>query len=717
MMFAGFNLQLPITDPTWIFFLVLAIILFAPMLFDKLRIPSIIGLIIAGVIVGEHGLNLLAQDSSFKLFGKVGIYYIMFLAGLEMNMSDFKKNRFKIMLYGFFTFIIPMTLGILTNMTVLKYAFLTSVLLACMYASHTLVTYPIVIRYGLSRHSSVGITVGATAITDTLTLLVLAIVGGMFKGQAGTVFWIWLIVKIVLLFFLIIFFFPRMARWFFRHYDDNVTQFIFVLAMVFLGAGLMEFIGMEGILGAFLAGLVLNRYIPHVSPLMNNLEFVGNALFIPYFLIGVGMLINVQILVNSPTSLEVAGVMIVVALISKWLGAYFFQKIYKLQRIERMLIYGLSSSRAAATLAVVMVGYNIIMPNHQRLLNDDILNGTIMLILVTCIFSSFTTERAARKLALSDAKVDEDEKHPERGPCIVSYSNPETVDSLTQLAIMMHDKLQQGLLLGLNVVVDSENAARNKVIGRRCLTQAGKIATSANVSLTPIERVSTNIITGIIHTMKEYDASELILGLHRKVNIVDSFIGNIGDTLLKGTHRQIMIVKCVIPPNTLRRIVVAVPPKAEYEVGFYKWVRHLCRMASELGCRIHFYAHPHTLRYLEGFVAAKYDSVHTEYSVLEKWEDLLLLTGEVNYDHLLVIVSARHGFISYDSSFENLPHQITKYFSNNSLMMIYPEQNGDPLEIPPSLFLAPKHAEPLKKMNVHLYNRIARWISNQLKKV
>lgn len=715
-MLSAFNIQLPISDPTWIFFLVLAIILFAPMLFDKLRIPSIIGLIIAGIVVGEHGLNLLVYDSSFKLFGKVGIYYIMFLAGLEMNMSDFKKNRYKIIFYGFLTFIIPMSLGILTNMTVLQYAFLTSVLIACMYASHTLVTYPIVIRYGLSRHSSVGITVGATAITDTLTLLVLAIVGGMFKGETGSMFWIWLVVKIVVLFFLIIFFFPRIARWFFKKYEDNVAQFIFVLAMVFLGAALMEFVGMEGILGAFLTGLVLNRYIPHVSPLMNNLEFVGNALFIPYFLIGVGMLINVQIIINSPTSIMVAAVMIAVALISKWLGAFIFQKTYGIQSVERMLIYGLSSSRAAATLAVVMVGYNIILPDGQRLLNDDILNGTIMLILVSCIFSSFTTEHAARKLALSDTKVDEDH-HPDRGPCIVSYSNPDNVDSLTQMAIIMHDKLTQGLLLGLNVVVDSEHAARDKVSGRRCLAQAEKVATSANVSLTPIERVSTNIITGIVHTMKEYDASELILGLHRKVNIADSFFGNIGDTLLKGTHRQIMIVKCLIPPNTFRRIVVAVPPKAEYEVGFYKWVRHLCRMAGELGCRLHFHAQQHTLRYLEGFVAAKYDSVHAEYSALNNWDDLLMLTSEVNYDHLLVIISARHGFISYDSSFENLPHQIAKYFSNNSLMMIYPEQNGDPLETPPSLFLAPKHAEPLRNVNRHLYDRLAKWISNQLRKV
>lgn len=716
-MLAGFNLQLPITDPTWIFFLVLAIILFAPVVFDKLRIPSIIGLIIAGIIVGEHGMNLLAQDSSFKLFGRVGLYYIMFLAGLEMNMGDFRKNQSKTFTHGILAFIIPMGLGFVTNMSILQYGVLTSVLLASMYASHTLISYPIVSRYGLSRQRSVGIAVGATAITDTLTLLVLAIVGGMFKGDVSGSFWIWLIVKIIVLFFFIIFFFPRMARWFFRHYEDNVTQFIFVLAMVFLGAGLMEFIGMEGILGAFLAGLVLNRYIPQVSPLMSHLEFVGNALFIPYFLISVGMMVNVNVLFSGLNTLKVSGIMIVVALSSKWIASYATQKIFHLKNIERDLIYGLSNAQAAATLAAVLVGYNIILPNHMRLLNDEVLNGTILLILVTCIFSSFTTEHAARKMALSDAKIEEDGRNTDKGPFIISYSNPDTVNALTQISMMMLDKRAANPLVGLNVVVDSEVGARRRVQGRRCLDDAVKIASSSNILLTPIERFSTNVTTGIIHSMKEYDASLLVLGLHRKVNIADSFYGNVAEALLKGTHREIIISKCLIPPNTLRRVIVAVPPKAEYEAGFYKWVKHLCQMTIELECRLHFYVHPATKKYIEGYTNTQYSGLHVEFTDLERWDDLLLLTGEVNYDHLLVIVSARRGFISYDSSFENLPHQITKYFSNNSLMVIYPEQNGDPLETPPSLFLAPKRTEPMRNVNMHLYNRIAKWISNQLKKV
>ena len=360
----GLDLTFPITDPTWIFLLVLLIILFAPILLNKLRIPHIIGMILAGLAIGEHGFNILARDSSFQLFGKVGLYYIMFLAGLEMNMGDFKETRNKALVLGLLAFIVPIGIGFVANVSYLKYGVITSVLLASMYASHTLVAYPIVTRFGISRHRSVSIAVGGTAVTDTLTLLVLAVIGGLFKGETGGLFWIWLVVKVIFLGALIIYFFPRIGRWFFHRYNDNVMQFIFVLAMVFLGAGLMELVGMEGILGAFLAGLVLNRLIPHVSPLMDHLEFVGNALFIPYFLIGVGMLINLRVIFGHGDALKVAAVMITMALTGKWIACWLTQKIYKMSVLERNLMYGLSNAQAAATLAAVLVGYNIIIDNQ-----------------------------------------------------------------------------------------------------------------------------------------------------------------------------------------------------------------------------------------------------------------------------------------------------------------------------------------------------------------
>ena len=709
MEWLDFDFNLPITDPTWIFLLVLLIILFAPMVLGRLRIPHIIGMILAGVVIGEHGFNILARDSSFELFGKVGLYYIMFLAGLEMNMGDFKKNRGKAVVLGLLAFVIPIALGFITNMTVLKYGFITSVLLASMYASHTLVAYPIVIRYGVSRHRSVSIAVGGTAVTDTLTLLVLAVIGGLFKGESSEMFWLWLVVKVIFLGFLIIFFFPRIGRWFFRKYDDNVMQFIFVLAMVFLGAGLMEFVGMEGILGAFLAGLVLNRLIPHVSPLMNHLEFVGNALFIPYFLIGVGMLIDIKILFGHGDALKVAVVMTTVALASKWIASWLTQKIYKMKAIERELMFGLSNAQAAATLAAVLVGYNIILPSGERLLNEDVLNGTIVLILFTCIISSFATERAARKLAMNEAQLDAEDKKNIPEKILIPVANPETIEELINLSLVIRDSKQRNNLMALNVINDNSSSEQSESRGKRNLERAAMIAASADVSLTQISRYDLNIASGIIHTAKEYEVTDVIIGLHRKVNIVDSFFGNLADSLLKGLHREVMIAKFLMPVNTLRRIIIAVPPKAEYEAGFQKWVGHFCRMASILGCRAHFFANEQTLGYLQQLVKNKYGLTMTDFSHLDDWDDLLLLTGQVNYDHLLVIISARRGSISYDTAFEKLPAQLGKYFSNNSLIILYPDQLGEPQE-------ALSFSNPRGSNESQHYEKVGKWFYKWLKK-
>ena len=696
----NFSLTLPVTDPTWIFLLVLLIILFAPILLNKLRIPHIIGMILAGLVIGEHGFNILVRDSSFELFGKVGLYYIMFLAGLEMNMGDFKKNRGKAVMLGLLAFVIPIGIGLVTNMMLLKYSLVTSILLASMYASHTLVAYPIVIRYGVSRHRSVSIAVGGTAVTDTLTLLVLAVVGGLFKGESGGLFWLWLVVKVIFLGALIMYSFPRIGRWFFRRYDDNVMQFIFVLAMVFLGAGLMEFVGMEGILGAFLAGLVLNRLIPHVSPLMNHLEFVGNALFIPYFLIGVGMLIDIHVIFGQGDALKVAAVMIVVALVGKWIASWLTQKIYKMAPIERELMLGLSNAQAAATLAAVLVGYNIILPNGERLLNEDVLNGTVLLILVTCVVSSFITERAARKIAMCEAHLEE-ERTVEAERILIPVANPDTIEYLMNLSLLIRDTKQKDNLLALNVINDNNTSEGLELRGKRYLEKAAMITASADVPLRQITRYDLNIASGIIHTAKEYEVTDVIIGLHRKVNIVDSFFGMLAENLLKGLHREVMIAKFLIPINTIRRIIIAVPPKAEYEAGFQKWVEHFCRMGGTLGCRVHFFANEETTVQLQALVKKKYGQTLTDFSRLDDWGDLLILTGQVNYDHLLVVISARRGSISYDSSFEKLPAQLSKYFSNNSLIVLYPDQLGEPQD-------AVSFSNP--RNEAQHYEKVGKWV-------
>ncbi len=695
------GLKLPITDPTWIFLLVLLIILFAPIVLNKLRIPHIIGMILAGLLVGEHGLDILARDSSFELFGKVGLYYIMFLAGLEMNMADFKKNRGKAVLLGLLAFIIPIGIGLAANMSLLRYTFVSSLLLASMYASHTLVAYPIVIRYGVSRQRSVSVAVGGTAVTDTLTLLVLAVVGGLFKGEGGGLYWMWLVVKVVLLGVFIMYGMPYIARRFFRRYSDGVMQFIFVLAMVFLGAGIMQFVGMEGILGAFLAGLALNRLIPHVSPLMNHLEFVGNALFIPYFLIGVGMMIDLHVIFGGGDALKVAAVMIVVALAGKWIASWLTQKICRMSGLERKLMFGLSNAQAAATLAAVLVGYNIILPGGERLLNDDVLNGTVLLILVTCIVSSLTTEHAARQMALTET-VQEKEPTDRTERFLIPLGNPHSIESLMNLALLVRDPKQTDNLMALNVINDANASDALEVRGRRCLEQAAMITASAGVTLRQGIRYGTTVATGILHASKEFEATDIIIGLHHKVNIVDSFYGALTEELLRGLDREVMIARFLVPINTVKRIIVAVPPKAEFEAGARKWVGHFCRMGSSLGCRVHFFAGEKTLRYLQALTAGRYSKTLTDFSLLEDWDDLLLMTGEVSYDNLFVVITARKGAISYDNSFEKLPDQLDRYFSNNSLIVLYPDQLGERQEF--MTFLNPRSVH-----DAQYYERVGRW--------
>lgn len=704
------NIHFPVTDPTWIFFLVLIIILFAPMILGRLRIPHIIGMILAGVVVGKYGFNILERDSSFELFGKVGLYYIMFLAGLEMDMDDFKKNRTKGLVFGMFTFLIPMGLGIWSSMSMLNYGFLTSVLLASMYASHTLIAYPIISRYGLSRQRTVSITIGGTAVTVVLALMVLAVIGGMYKGEdVGGLFWVLLVAKVVLLFGLIIFLMPRISRWFFRTYEDAVMQFIFVLAMVFLGGGLMELVGMEGILGAFLAGLVLNRFVPHVSPLMNRLEFVGNALFIPYFLIGVGMIIDVRCLFTEGEALKVAVVMTVVATFSKWLAAWITQKIYGMKKVEGSLIFGLSNAQAAATLAAVLIGHGIIMENGERLLNDDVLNGTVVMILFTCIISSVVTERAARKMVTQENLMEGSEgKEQER--ILIPVANLETIEGLVGMALMMRHPKQKESLVALSVINDNNTSETKELIGKRNLERTAMIAAAADASVKTVLRYDLNIAQGIIHTQKEYAVTDIVIGLHRKTNLMDSFFGTMTENLLKGTNRQIMIAKLLMPVNTLRRIVVAVPDKAEYEKGFLKWMTQLCRMGKQLGCRVHFFATEDTLKHLRALTEKQEANTFTEFSLLEEWDDLLLLTGQVNYDHLFVVVSSRKGSISYQTSFERLPSQISKYFANNSLLIVYPDQLGDdPQEIV-------SFSDPRGQSETRVYDNVGKWFYKWFKK-
>ena len=712
MNLSDIGIHLPVANPTWIFFLVLMIILFAPILLGRLRIPHIIGMILAGVVVGKYGLNILERDSSFELFGKVGIYYIMFLAGLEMDLENLKKNIAKALVFGVLTFGIPFGIGMWVGMSVLGFSMGASILLSCIFASHTLVSYPIVGRYGMARHDSVSISIGGTMFALTVSLFILAGVSGLYRGELDSGSWILFVVKCIAYCAFVFLVFPKFARWFFRKYEDNVMQYIFVLSLVFLSAALAELAGLEGIFGAFLAGLVLNRLIPHVSPLMNRTEFVGNALFIPYFLIGVGMLINLGSLFSGMETLKVVVVMLLVATLTKWLAAWLTQKIYRMTGTARQMMFGLSNAHAAGALAMVMVGTKIEVVPGEFLMNEGMLNGVVIMILFSCIVSSMVTEHAARAMALAEENGEMDMargKEDER--LMVSIANPETVEPLVNMALMMRNPKSKKELLAVTVEVEYDEAKKQAKLAqrRKSLEHAARIASAVDVPMKTRCRLSTNAATGILNTASEMNATEIVLGLHHKHGLLDSFLGSFAQSILKGTHRQLMIVKCLMPVNTMRRIMVAVPPKAEYESGFYKWVERISRIGGQLGCRVHFWAHPDTIQRINGYVNRFHSNLRVEFTVMDDWDDLLLMSSKIAYDHLTVIVSARKGAISYQSSFEELPNQITRYFSNSSLILIYPDQLGDPLE-------NYTFSSPRSQAENRIYNNVSKWVMKWVKR-
>lgn len=546
----------------------------------------------------------------------------------------------------------------------------------------------------------------------TVALFVLAGISGIYKGELDSSSWLLFVGKCVAYCVFVFLAFPRIARWFFRKYEDNVMQYIFVLSVVFLSAALAEMAGMEGIFGAFLAGLVLNRLIPHVSPLMNRTEFVGNALFIPYFLIGVGMLINLGALFQGGGTIKVVVVMLIVATLTKWVAALITQLIYRMSKASRQMLFGLSNAHAAGALAMVMVGTKIELAPGEFLMNEDMLNGVVIMILFSCIISSIVTEHAARSMALAEENGEMDmSRGKEDERMMVALANPDTVELLVNMALVMRDPKSKKELLAVTVEVEDDEAKKQAKLAqrRKSLEQAARIASAVDVPMKTRCRLSTNAATGILNTAGEMNATEIVLGLHHKHGLLDSFLGSFAQSILKGTHRQLTIVKCLMPVNTMRRLMVAVPPKAEFESGFYKWVERVARIGGQLGCRVHFWAHPDTFQRISGYMNRFHSTVRVEFSPIDDWDDLLLMSSKVAYDHLTVIVSARKGAISYHPSFEELPNQITKYFSNSSLMLIYPDQLGDPLE-------NFTFSSPRSQAENRIYDHVSGWIQKKLKK-
>ena len=675
-----------VTQPVPIFFTVLVIILLAPIIFNRLKIPHIIGLIVAGVVIGPFGFNILDRDSSFAIFGQVGLLYLMFLAGLEIDLFYLRLNLRRGLLFGFLTLIIPLLMGLFSSVYLLGLDWTTSMLLGAMYASHTLLSYPIVARLGLTKTPAVLISIVGTIIAVIGALLVLAAAVNIRRENG---FNPWSISKLLLMLIgycvVILRLYPRLTRWFFRMYADKVTQYVFVLALVFLAAWLATLIGLEPVLGAFLAGLVLNRFIPAASPLMSSIEFVGNALFIPYFLISVGMMINIGVVFNIET-LKVAGIMTVIAFVSKWIPAWTTQFINRFTGASRRVIFGLTSAHTAVALAVVTLG------NHLGMFDETILNATILVILITCAVAPIITAAAAP--ALKILMLNEDEEHGSTSTnskrlrinnTLIPVANDMTATALVELAVLMRNDRGKHDIYALHVRHENSPAAR--ALSDRSLQAAVGVGSAADVEIKTLQRYDINTVTGILNAIQERDITEVILGLHRRASFVDSFFGSKVEQLLKATNKMLIITRCFIPVNTVARIVVLVPPKAQYETGFSRWVRGLARLTRQLGCRIIFCCPNDIQPLIRGVLYAENYKLRCEFRTTETWDDFILQSSRITDEDLFVAIGARPASVSYSSAISELPQFLQRNFSHHNIVVIYPEQFG--AEVPLTSFTDP----------------------------
>jgi Kef-type K+ transport system membrane component KefB len=662
----------PLHNPVLVFSLILFIILLSPILLRKLNIPGIIGLIISGVIIGPHGFNILAKTDAIELFSTIGLLYIMFIAGLELDLNEFKAHKNKSLLFGFFTFIIPLSIGFPVCYYFLEYNINASFLTASMFATHTLVAYPIVSKLGISKHQTVAVAVGGTILTDTAVLIILAIILGNNQGNLNQEFWFRLVFSLAIFSAIMFLIVPRITNWFFRKLEsEKHSHYIFVLSMVFFAAFLAEVAGVEPIIGAFVAGLALNKQIPHSSPLMNRIEFIGNSLFIPFFLISVGMLVNVRVLFNGPTALIVAGVLTLVALVGKWLAALFTQWSFNYTWAQRELIFGLSSAHAAATLAIILVGYK------SGILDENILNGTIILILITCIVASFVTERASKQIMLETDDYSTDLLKLNRlkdEHILLPITVPNHLERLLEFCIYIRYNKSANPISILSVVSNDIEAEMNIKRAKSKLEMFVKQASATENKVNIIATIDLHTTSGISRISKEIMASMIVLDWNQRAEMTDKFLAERGDSLLNNTEKSLFIGHFEKSFATHQRIFIIVPPLAERENGFEQWYLKMDKLSRELSVPILLHGIDVTNKAINNLIKRAKLNADITFNEYAHWEEVSELMHSIHVSDFLVVILAFKGSPSYLNAFEEIPQLLDDHHYDNNKLIIYPQQ-------------------------------------------
>ncbi len=665
------QIELPVRNPVLILSLLFFIILLVPFLFRRFHIPGILGLILSGVLIGPNGLNILEKSDAINLFSTIGLLYIMFMAGLELDTNEFNKYKYKSLLFGLFTFSVPLMVGFPICFYVLKFDFQASFLVASMFSTHTLISYPIVSRWGIVSQQAVAITVGGTILTDTAVLIMLAVILKTDHNGVPSSFWLQLILSLTLFSFVMFKIIPPVSRWFFRKVEsEKHSHYIFVLAVIFFAAFLSEIAGVEPIIGAFMAGLALNSLISHTSALFNRIEFIGNALFIPFFLISVGMLVDISVLFNGNHAVIIAIVLTSVALIVKWLAAWLTQLTFSYNSVHRRLIFGLSSSHAAATLAIILVGYD------AKILDENTLNATIILILITCVVSSLVTERAARELLIKQGLIDQHLNRIDQQNVFEKYllpiSNQWSINRFLELSVIFRKNVKHIPLHVLQVVpadFPENELDKDDEFTLNLKKTAAELDTPVSFHREP----DFHIASGISRVANQVDAHYILLGWPQKSGLIDRVFGEILDNVLDTATQHLVVCRLQLPLVAHQKLIISLPPLAFTEPGFTDCFKKWMQLSLELHLDVVIFCTQETKSYIKKLSASNYNFKNWKFKVTDLNQNWFrsLEDFKTNKEDLLVLMPGRPASASFLLEQKEIPLYIEERFPENSVLLFY----------------------------------------------
>ncbi|ARS88677.1 cation:proton antiporter [Natrarchaeobaculum aegyptiacum] len=668
--FVGIALE----EPVLVFAIAMIVFLVGPLLVKRLGQPGIVGIVIFGAVVGPGALEIVELTDAIELLGQVGLIYLLFTVGLELDIRGFAAAPQDAALFGLTSFFVPFFVGTFATHTVLGLELEAALLLSAVFASHTLLAYPIVNRLGVTKNRAVTAVFGGILFTDTIALVVLAIVLGAADGDLT----VWMISEVglalVVLFASAWFVLPPAARWFFQNFsEESYFEFLFVMVAIFVTASLAEVLALEPILGAFVAGIAVNRLIPEGGTLMNRIEFVGNAFFVPFFLFYVGMLVDPGVILDGPATLVTAAVIVGVMIVSKYAAAWVVSVVQGFTPNERGVIFGLSIGQAAAALAITLVGY------EEGLFGDTVLNAVVLMLLVTAIASPWMTERAATRLALE--REVEAGAADERDPNILlplSHS-AELQQRLLELAFVIKgDRGSEPVTVMRVIQPDQGSSAERQVAAAQAdLEELAAEGSAAEVPIETETRVNHNVASGIVQGAVEVQANQIVMGWDATESFRHRIFGSIIDQVLERTTLPVLISRLGHPINTTRRLHVVVPIGADHHEGFYEAVHLVKRIANATGAELRVVVVEGTTHQFEQLFDLVEEDVTAEFEAVDRWDRLLpTLESRAEEDDLVVAISPRRGDVGWHRELEDLPRELVS-LPPESFLTVHPRQ-GEP---------------------------------------